>query len=93
MRTLTNVKEANPGWFSALNKRLFGDLSYTVLTGKMTGYIFLIRKTQRWSDMFNQEPRVFFKINPLDQVTLDIRLMLDDEFKNMDQVKNFLKTK
>ena len=42
MTTLTDVRRVQPGWFSPVSKRYFGDIKYLVLRGKVSGDLFLL---------------------------------------------------
>ncbi len=46
--TLSDVKEAQPHWFTPENKRFFNDVSYKVLHGKASHKPFLVRATYAW---------------------------------------------
>lgn len=87
--TLADVKAAQPEWFSRKNKRFFGDVGYKVLHGKVSGKPFLVRSTYAWSDMFGQPKRLTWRVNPLDE-KLDIRPLVDEQFRSLDDVKEWL---
>ena len=89
MTKLQQVKQANPGWFSRKNKRIFGDQSYRVLLNK-DKQPFLVRSTYAWSDMFGREPWLHFRINPLG-ADLKILPLLEKSFPSLLAVKYFLK--
>ena len=90
MVTLADVKRANPIWFGAGNKRVFGDVSYKVLHGKATGRPFLVRATNAWTDMFGQPKKLHYRINPINPTTLKIEMLYDDVFQSMADAKAFL---
>lgn len=91
-QNLTNsIKEANEGWFSPENKRFFNDVDYKGYYGKATGKAYLVRSTYAWTDMFGQEPRLYYRINNLDQETLKIEPLIDDEFQSIADVHQWLK--
>ena len=69
---LAEVKAAQPEWFSRGNMRFFGDHSYMVRYGKVTGDAYLVRSTDAWTDMFGQPKRLHYRVNFLDQDTLEI---------------------
>lgn len=90
MTTISEVRAAQPGWFTRSNKRFFGDVSYKVLHGKVSGKPFLIRLTAQWSDMFGQPKTYRYRVNPLKE-DLTIAPLLDVEFRDLDDVKDWLK--
>ncbi len=89
--TLADVKRAQPKWFTPENKRFFNDVSYRVLHGKASHKPFLVRGTFAWTDMFGKPKRLHYRINPLDPDTIDIRPLVDQEFKDLEEVKDWLK--
>jgi hypothetical protein len=88
---LSQVKDAQPDWFSRKNKKFFGDVDYRVLHARISGKAFLVRSTYRWSDMFGQAKKLVWKINELDQDTGRIRSLIDKDFCDLDSVKDWLK--
>jgi len=91
MTTLAEVRAVQPEWFSAGNKRFFGDVSYKVLHGKITHKPYLIRYTSAWTDMFDQPKSYHYRVNPLAD-NLEILSMTDDVFKTIDDVKEWLES-
>lgn len=89
MTTLSEVKQAQPEWFSRGNKRFFNDLTYKVLHGKKSKRPFLVRKTYMWSDMFGRERRISWRINPLRE-DLTIAPLVDEIFRDYESVKEWL---
>jgi len=89
--TITDVKSAQPAWFSPKNKRFFGDKSYRVLKGGVSGKYYLVRLTQAWSDMFGRKPQNHYRINRLDPKTAKILELTDDIFDTNDAVKRWLR--
>lgn len=85
------IREANPDWFSRGNKRFFGDVEYRGYYGKATGKAYLVRSTYAWSDMFGEPRRLHYKINNLNQDTLDIGPLIDEEFRDIFEVKAWLR--
>ena len=81
--TLSDVKAAQPGWFTSENKRFFNDISYRVLTGKVSGKPFLVRSTYAWTDMFGGSRRLHWRISPLDD-NLKIRPLVPTEFRDLE---------
>jgi len=90
MATMTDVRAAQPEWFSRGNKRFFGDVSYKLLHSA-TRKPFLVRGTFAWTDMFNQPKRLHYRVNPLSE-TLEIQPLIDTIFSDMEAVKDWLKT-
>ena len=90
MATLSDVRAAQPEWFSRKNKRFFGDVSYKVLHSKKTGEPYLVRGTYAWTDMFGSPRRLHYRINPLDD-KLDIRPLVDVIFADLWEVKRWLR--
>jgi len=93
---LSDVKAAQPDWFSLKNKRLFGDVSYRVLKGKVSGKPFLVRATYAWTDMFGQPKRLHYRVNPL-RDDLTVGPLVDGsqhpptgQFRDIDAVKDWL---
>ncbi|KKM22268.1 hypothetical protein LCGC14_1627010 [marine sediment metagenome] len=90
MATLTQVKEANPQWFTRGNKRFFGDVSYRVQHGKVSGAPFLLRSTYAWTDMFGRKRTLHYRINPLHPDTREIQPLIDETFLNIWAAKAWL---
>lgn len=90
MSDLQRVKAANPGWFSLSNKRLFGDKRYSTRRGRVSGRLYLVRQTQAWTDMFGQSPRLHYRINSLDQLTLKIGSLIPGELDSSAAVADWL---
>jgi len=89
--TIADVKSANPKWFTRDNKRFFNDVSYHVLHSQ-SKKAYLVRATYAWTDMFNpRNRRLHYRINEIDQTTLEVGSLIDDEFKNIDTVKDWLR--
>jgi hypothetical protein len=88
--TLQDVKLANLQWFDPKAKRMLGDCRYWVKYGHKSGQPFLVRSTFAWTDMFGGPRRLHYRINPLDE-KLDIKSLIDKEFSDMDDVREWLK--
>lgn len=88
---LTQVRAAQPEWFSRGNKKFFGDVSYLVLYGRRTGERYLARSTYAWTDMFGASRRLHWRINRLKE-DLRIGALLDPTFSTLTDVKNWLRT-
>ena len=91
MTTLAEVRAAQPEWFSRKNRRYFGDVSYKVLHGKVSRKPYLVRATYQWSDMFGQPRILRYRVNPIKD-DLDIGLLVDQQFRDLEQVKEWLQT-
>ena len=87
--TMAEVRAAQPEWFSRKNKRFFGDCSYEVLHGKVSGKPFLVRSTFAWTDMFGQPKRLRYRVNHINY-DLTIGLLTDTDFRDLDAVKDWL---
>ena len=88
---LRQIKVANSKWFSSGNKRFFNDVSYRAYYGKKTGKAYLARSTYAWTDMFDSPRRLHWRINNINQDTLDIESLIDNEFKDIFEVKAWLR--
>lgn len=86
---LREIKSAQPNWFSRKNKEFFGDKEYYAYTNKK-GSHYLIRQTDAWTDMFDGIKKTHFRVNEVDKETLKIKGLLDEEFGDLDEAKNFL---
>ncbi len=91
MTTLTDLRAAQPEWFSRKNKRFFGDVSYKVLHGKVSRKPYLVRSTYQWSDMFGQPKTLRYRVNTIKD-DLHIGPLLDRQFSDLEDVKDWLKT-
>ena len=65
MKTIQDLKQINPIFFSPENKRFFNDIDYKLLTGKKTKTKFLIQHTYKFSDMFGGERKAVFVVKPI----------------------------
>jgi hypothetical protein len=88
---LRDIRAANGHWFSLGNKRFFNDVSYRGYYGKATGKAYLVRSTYAWTDMFGKTARLHWKINNLNQDTLEIESLNDQEFQDIFAVKAWLR--
>lgn len=88
---LRDIKMANQGWFSRGNKSFFNDVSYKAYYGKTTGKAYLARSTYAWTDMFDQPRRLHWRINNINQDTLEIESLIDKEFTDIFAVKAWLR--
>jgi len=92
IKTLTELRSLNKIWFSPSSIKFSGDLQYWLLSGKQSKNKYLVRKSDCWSDMFGNDKEYFFRINPI-SIGGTIEKILDDEFKTLDEAKQFLKGK
>jgi hypothetical protein len=88
---LRDIRAANEQWFSRGNKRFFNDVEYRGYYGKATGKAYLVRSTYAWTDMLDQPARLHWRINNLNQDTLGIESLIDQEFGNIFAVKAWLR--
>ena len=88
--TIEQVRNANVQWFSPKNKKYFGDRSYSVLHSK-TGKPYLLRSTYAWSDMFGKPRILTYRINKIDPETLKIGSLIDAEFTERKEAKDYIK--
>jgi len=88
---LRDIKAANPSWFSRGNKRFFNDVSYRAYYGKATGKAYLARSTYAWTDMFGEPKRLHWRINDINQDTLEIEGLIDDIFPDIFAMKAWLR--
>jgi hypothetical protein len=91
MATLSDVRAAQPEWFSRKNKRFFGDVSYKLLHGKESHKPYLVRATYQWSDMFGQPKTLRYRVNEIRE-DLTIGSLLDQNFRDLDDVKDWLQS-
>jgi len=89
MTTMTQVRYAQPEWFSRENKRFFGDVAYKVLHGKVSRKPYMVRSTYAWTDMFSQPRKIHYRGNRIND-DLTIGKLLDYTFSNLDEVKEWL---
>ncbi len=88
---LRNIKQANPQWFSRGNKRFFNDVSYRAYYGKKTGKAYLVRSTYAWTDMFDRPKVLHYRINNVNQDTLEIDQLIDEVCNDIFAVKAWLR--
>jgi hypothetical protein len=88
--TIAQVRDANRVWFSPLNCKFLGDISYRVLHDRNKNP-YLVRQTYGFSDMFTGIKVAHWKINPLSE-HLEIKPMLDGFYDTLTEVKQVLKT-
>ncbi|KKM61552.1 hypothetical protein LCGC14_1530600 [marine sediment metagenome] len=88
---LRQIKAANDGWFTRDNKRFFNDVSYRAYYGKITGKAYLARSTYAWTDMFGNKPRLHWRINNINQDTLEIEPLIDQELRDIFEAKAWLR--
>jgi hypothetical protein len=91
--TLSQLRQNQPEWFSRKNKRFFGDVSYKLLHGKVSGEPFLVRATYAWTDMFDQPKRLHYRVNRIIGEAVEERKvgpLLDQVFGDLWEVKRYL---
>ena len=89
--TIAALRAAHPNFFERKTCRLFGDVSYRILTHR-DGTKYLVRYTAQWSDMFGSPKRYRYRLNPIG-VAPDYKILplIDQEFSNLDEVKDWLR--
>ena len=88
--TMEKVMDANPTWFSSGNKKFSNDIDYWTEAGKITNNSFLVRSTYGFTDMFGGRRTKHYRINTIDQETLQIGSLIDTIFKDWKQVDTWL---
>ncbi len=78
--TIQEVRQANRKWFDPSSVKFSGDLSYEVLSGEQSNKFYLVRQTKAFTDMFDQKPKLHYRVNHLDQDTYKIGSLTDDIF-------------
>jgi hypothetical protein len=89
-KLMESIESAQPGWFSPENRRFFNDKSYSAYYGKTTHNPYLVRATEAWTDMFGNKPRLHYRINNVNPETYKILSLIDTEFKDIDEVNEWL---
>lgn len=92
MLSLKQVKAHNGEWFSRKNKRFFGDIRYWTKQGKISCHTYLIRSTFAWTDMFDHEKSLHYRINPINPDTFEIEPLIDGIFPSIHSINEWLKT-
>ena len=88
--TMSDVRNAQPNWFSRKNKRFFGDIQYWTLLGA-SGKPYLLRSTFMWSDMFGRPKTVCYRVSNINPETLQIDGLIDDIFRSREDAKEWIK--
>lgn len=91
MRTIADVKQANPVYFAKGQKEFFNDICYKIKCGRISGDMYLVTNTNGFSDMFGAEKRNFWTVKALDQETLKIKTASMLEFDTLQEVEQYLK--
>ena len=91
MTTLSEIKAAQPEWFSRKNKKFFGDVWYKVSQGKVSKKPYLVRATYAWTDMFGQDRKLHYRVNRIDE-NLEIGELVDEVFSHEYLVKLWLQS-
>lgn len=89
--TMTQVRAAQPNWFSRSNKRFFGDVWYRLYHGKVSRKPFMVRATFAWSDMFGRQKTLHYRVNEVNAETLQLGNLVDKSFRDLDDVKEWLR--
>jgi len=88
---MKQLREKHKSYFSPENKKFFNDINYRVLQSEKSKTSYLIQHTYKWSDMFGNEKKAVYVVKPVTNKG-DI-LECVAEFKELSEVKNFLKNK
>ena len=96
INTIQDLKRVNNGslnaissYFSKENKKFFNDISYKILTHKITKVKYLITHTYKFSDMFDNIKKDSYVIKPISENGKISNDSLD--FNTLKEVKNYLK--
>lgn len=96
INTIQDLKRVNNGsinaissYFSKENKKFFNDISYKLLTHKITKVKYLITHTYKFSDMFDNIKKDSYVIKPISENGKISNDSLD--FDTLEEVKNYLK--
>jgi len=96
INTIQDLKRVNDGslnaissYFSKENKKFFNDISYKLLTHKITKVKYLITHTFKFSDMFDGIKKDSYVIKPISENGKISNESLD--FNTLEEVKNYLK--
>ena len=85
---ISEVRQANPTWFSLKNKRFFGDIEYRILHSR-DGEPYLTRKSYMFSDMFGGQRKAVWILNQIN-TDLTIGNRYGDVFLTLDDAKHWL---
>ena len=96
INTIQDLKRVNNGssnaissYFTRENKKFFNDISYSLLTHKITKVKYLITHTYKFSDMFDNIKRDSYVIKPIQE---NGKISNDSiDFDTLEDVKNYLK--
>lgn len=89
IKTLQQLKQVNPSWFTPENKKFFGDINYKLLTGSKSKNKFLIQRTNKFSDMFTGIKKAVYVIKP---ITIDGKILPSiTTVETLKKVKQYLK--
>tara|TARA_R110002050_G_scaffold72912_1_gene157048 strand:- start:59 stop:373 length:315 start_codon:yes stop_codon:yes gene_type:complete len=96
INTIQDLKRINNGslnaissYFSKENKKFFNDISYSLLTHKITKVKYLITHTYKFSDMFDNIKKDSYVIKPILE---NGKISIDSlDFNTLEEVKNYLK--
>lgn len=90
--TMSELRAAHPKFFDRKTCRMFGDVSYKILTHKVYGQKYLVRLTAQWSDMFGGPKSYCYRLNPIGPgPEFKILPLIDKQFRDLDEVKDWLK--
>ena len=96
IKTIQDLKNLNNGsinarsnYFNKENKRFFNDISYKLLTHKITKVKYLVTHTYKFSNMLDGIRKDSYIIKPIKQNGFITSNSL--EFDTLEDVKNYLK--
>lgn len=96
MITLAQIKANNVQWFSKGAKKFSNDRSYYAYTSKIDKKVYLIRSSYMFSDTFGQPRKLSYTINEINQETLKIGSLINDDrhsvltFDSLAEAKKYL---
>ena len=96
MITIQQIEAANVQWFSKGAKKFSNDRSYYAYTSKVDKKVYLIRSSYMFSDMFGGQKKLSYTINEINQETLKIGSLINDDrhsvltFDSLQEAKKYL---
>ena len=88
--TLSELKQANPMWFSKGAKKFAGDVQYWVRKGS-NGFDYLLRSTYAFSDMFSGRKVLHYRLNQINPITKKVGSLIEKSFNSRESAVNYLK--
>lgn len=87
--TISEVRAANPEWFTRKNKRLRGDISYSVGEAKVSGRMYLVRYTYAATNMFGGPKIAHYRLHELNSPIIGD--LTKEHFRNVDLLNAWLR--